>query len=136
MSEEIKLLDELCKKERYNLALPLAKKLADQGNAKAQCHLGNMYAYGRGTTLDYKEAVKWYQLSAGHGRPCAQFNLGISYRYGHGVDYDKMEALKWFMQSLEKYPDKAFVMGEINEIMTQEILTNILITKVQLEETG
>jgi len=37
---------------------------AEQGDAKAQFNLGEMYEQGKGVTQDYTEAVKWYRLSA------------------------------------------------------------------------
>ena len=47
-------------KKAYKLILPLA----EQGNVIAQTTLGQMYSNGEGVLQDYKEAVKWYRLSA------------------------------------------------------------------------
>ncbi len=46
----------------YATALRLLGPLAEQGNAGAQLHLGQMYAQGEGVAQDYKEATKWCQL--------------------------------------------------------------------------
>ena len=59
------------KKNIYNLAkknVPEALKIittdAENGDAKAQYALGEMYELGQGVRQYYKEAVKWYQLAA------------------------------------------------------------------------
>jgi len=40
---------------------------AEQGYAPAQSYLGVMYKDGKGVPQEYKEAVKWYRLSAEQG---------------------------------------------------------------------
>ena len=60
-------------KTAYKLWLPLA----EQGDAKAQEHLGTMYAKGTGVPQDDKEAVKWWRLSAEQRNERAQFNLAM-----------------------------------------------------------
>lgn len=51
----------------YAKAARLYKPLAQQGNSVAQFRLGKMYYYGNGVPQDYKEAAKWYLLSAKDG---------------------------------------------------------------------
>ena len=72
------------------------RKAADQGDAAAQCNLGNMYAEGRGVTKDEAEAVKWFRKAAERGHSPAQFNLGASYLFGQGVIKDPVQAHIWF----------------------------------------
>ena len=38
-----------------------------------------MHSKGQGVPQDYKEAVKWYRLSAEQGDAQAQYNLGVMY---------------------------------------------------------
>ena len=45
---------------------------------------------------DYKEAVKWFRLSAEQGNTDAQTNLGSRYKKGEGVPQDYKEAVKWY----------------------------------------
>ncbi len=45
---------------------------------------------------DFKEASRWYTLSAQQGLADAQNNLGILYERGLGVPQDFKEAFKWF----------------------------------------
>ena len=40
---------------------------AEEGNAKAEANLGNMYFHGRGVPQDYAEAVRWYRKAADQG---------------------------------------------------------------------
>lgn len=79
----------------YATALRLLGPLAEQGNAGAQLHLGQMCAQGEGVAQDYKEATKWYQLAALQGDAVAQFNLGLMYDQGNGVPQDFQEEMKW-----------------------------------------
>jgi uncharacterized protein len=60
----------------YKEAMKWYRLAADQGFAKAQFNLGDIYDQGHGVAQDYKEAVKWYQLAAEQGLADAQYNLG------------------------------------------------------------
>jgi TPR repeat protein len=44
----------------YAEAVRWYRKAADQGYAKAQYNLGNMYWYGRGVPQDSAQAERWY----------------------------------------------------------------------------
>ena len=70
--------------------------IAEQGHAKSQSILGEMYSNGQGVPQDYKEAVKWWKLSAEQGRASAQYNLGVMYEKGQGVPQDYVLAHMWF----------------------------------------
>jgi TPR repeat protein len=117
----------------YNLAqknLPEALKVlktdAESGDSKAQYALGKMYEFGRGVRQDYKEAIKWYQLSrepyvrphifglafkgvpeavniiisyAEAGHVDTQRELGVMYEFGKGVQQDYKEAVKWYQRA-------------------------------------
>jgi len=61
---------------------------------------------------DYKEAAKWYRLSAEQGTAEAQFNLGLIYANGRGVPQDHKEAVKWFRLSGEQgFAEAQFNLG-------------------------
>ena len=68
-----------------------------------------MYDYGQGVAQDYKEALKWYRLSAEQGDALAQFNLGWMYYEGQGVPQDNKEAVKWWRLSAEQRNERAQV---------------------------
>jgi hypothetical protein len=44
----------------YAAAVVPVRKAAEQGDAKAQIHLGDLYADGRGVYQSYAQAIKWY----------------------------------------------------------------------------
>ena len=69
---------------------------AEQGHAKAQLALGNMYFNGFGIPQNYVEAAKWYSKAAEQGDELAQFGVGLIYRDGLGVPKDKALAYMWF----------------------------------------
>ena len=62
-----------------------------------------MYESGKGVTQDFKEAIKWYRLSAEQGDDDAQNNLGM-YKLGEGIPQAK-EAIKWYRLSAEQGND-------------------------------
>jgi hypothetical protein len=47
----------------YATALPLLRPLAEQGNAKAEAMIGDVYQY----LSEYAEAIKWYNKSGRAG---------------------------------------------------------------------
>ena len=69
---------------------------AEAGDAEAQFNLGVMYAFGRGVTQDYAQAVSWFRKAADQGYAEAQYNLGFRYAIGQGVPQDDAEAVRWY----------------------------------------
>jgi TPR repeat protein len=65
---------------------------AEQGNASAQCELGDCYSIGKGVAKDEVEAVKWYLKAAEQGSIRAHSILGYCYANGKGVAKDEVEA--------------------------------------------
>ena len=61
----------------YETAHKLLLPFAEQGDAEAQYLLGLMYNEGKGVPQDYKEAVKWWRLSAEQRNERAQVNLAL-----------------------------------------------------------
>ena len=55
-----------------------------------------MYYQGQGVTQDFKEAVKWFRLSAEQGNADAQDILGVMYSNGQGVTKDYSRAYIWY----------------------------------------
>ena len=90
------------KKGDYAIAFKGFKKLAEQGIAKAQFNLGEMYNQGIGVPQDYKEAFRWHKLAAEQGIANAQNNVGNMYRKGHGVPKDYKEAIRWYTLAAEQ----------------------------------
>ena len=86
----------------YATALREWEPLAEQGDARAQSNLGQMYQQGRGAPQADKTAVKWFRLAAEQGNAVAQSNLGLMYEKGRGVPEDDKEAVKWYNLAAEQ----------------------------------
>ena len=63
--------------------------------------LGCKYHFGRGVSVDDKEAVKWFRKAAEGGHADAQNNLGVFYERGEGITQDYSEAVKWYRKAAE-----------------------------------
>lgn len=86
---------------RFEQALAACEPLAKSGNATGQNYLGMMYSRGQGVPMSYKEATKWYQLSAQQGNADAAYNLGeIMSTFQIGPRNFK-EAAKWYRQAAD-----------------------------------
>ena len=73
-------------------------KAAEQGEATAQCNLGNMYNDGKGIEKNYGKALEWYRKAAEQGLANAQFNLGRTYEQeGNGK-----VAKEWYLKAAEQ----------------------------------
>ena len=77
-------------------------RLAKEGNDQAQNKLALMHRDGKGTDIDFCEALKWFTLSAEQGNAEAQRNLADMISKGLGTEQNQMEALKWFTLSAEQ----------------------------------
>ena len=83
-------------------------KLAEQGDAEAQCNLGLCY----GVTQDNDKAVRWFHKAAEQGLARAQCNLGLCYYNGTGVAEDKGKAVKWFRKAaVQGFADAQYNLG-------------------------
>jgi uncharacterized protein len=87
----------------FATALKLIRPLAEQGDAWAEYYLGEIFDpleeihfEGRGVAPDFKEALKWYRLSAGQDNAAAQLCLGDMYHMGQGVTRDEVRAYMWW----------------------------------------
>ena len=77
-------------------------RLANDGDAKAQAHLGYMYYAGEGVEQSYEEAVKWYRKAAVQGDRDAQYNLAVAYAFGEGTKQDYKESATWYRRAAEQ----------------------------------
>ena len=65
-----------------------------------------MYEAGLGIVAkDYKEAIKWYRLSAEQGDSKAQGRTGFMFYKGWGAAQDNKEAVRWFRLAAEQGND-------------------------------
>ena len=89
------------KRGDYATALKEFTPLAEQGNARAQSNLDEMYYRGQGVQKDDKIAAKLYKLAVKQGDASAQFNLVWMYYHGQGVPKDYSTAIKWYKLAAE-----------------------------------
>ena len=68
--------------QSYEEAIQWYQQAADQGHARAQSHLGCLYARGQGLPKNYRLAIQWYRRAADLGDALAQFQLGVLYANG------------------------------------------------------
>ncbi|MCF7670728.1 SEL1-like repeat protein [Bacillus subtilis] len=79
---------------------PIAlRNAAEAGDARALYEIGLRYTDGSGVTSDYKEAAKWYALSAERGFAPAQYRLGNFNEKGLGMPRDAAKATKFYEQA-------------------------------------
>jgi len=78
-------------------ALAELEPLAEQGDARAQFAVGQVYHRGLGAIEpDLDKARRWYEAAARQGDANAQTNLGVMYATGLGAPQDDDIAERWF----------------------------------------
>lgn len=87
----------------YAEQLKFSKTLreAEKGNTEAQFAIGYMYEYGKGTEIDYDQAVKYYHMAAEKNHSGAQHNLAVLFYTGRGVEKDLKQAYQWFRRAAQ-----------------------------------
>ena len=85
-----------------SIAIKMYKRLAEQGDLRAQSALSSMYLFGDGVNKDTAIAYKYAKLAAVnqtlgsiHYKADAQYHVAWSYAYGHGVTIDFKLAYMW-----------------------------------------
>ncbi|MFZ1545522.1 MAG: tetratricopeptide repeat protein [Candidatus Nitrotoga sp.] len=87
---------------------------AKQGKADDQYAAGLMYMPGGDFAVNYKEALKWFDLAAKQGHAGAAFNLGLLYQNGQGVLQDFTAAAQWIEKAAHKgYPEAQHQLGTL-----------------------
>jgi TPR repeat protein len=90
-------------REDDDAAFDWIRRAALQGHARAQYHLGNLYAFDHGVPREEKDAdrmaARWYFESAQQGNADAQYALGLLFLSGKGVVQDAGEARRWFTRA-------------------------------------
>ena len=87
------------KNRDYATALKELSSLAQNGDAKAQNILGEMYVMGNGVPKDAAKAEEWFQKAAAQGYAPALINIGNMYYNGVGVPKDVAKAVEWYQKA-------------------------------------
>ncbi len=77
-------------------------RAAEQGHARAQSELGEMYATGSGVEQNDIEAVRWFAKAAERSDDVAMSNLALMYYDGRGVPKDHAETARWLRRAGEQ----------------------------------
>ena len=115
----------------YEQAFKELKPLAEQGDARAQATLGDMYFWAKGVTQDYKEAKKWNRLAAENGSSKGQFNLGWSYRFGSGVSKNLTLSHMWLSVAVS---NQGNIFIDDPSVGTAALTRNIIEKKMTTEQ--
>ena len=84
-------------------ALAELEPLAEQGDARAQFAVGQVYHRGLGAIeQDLDKARRWYEAAARQGDANAQTNLGVMYATGLGAPQDDQKAERWFRMAADQ----------------------------------
>ena len=71
-------------------------------NYYAQYYLGEMDYRGKGVSVDYVEAVMWYEKAANQGYCDAQYMLAYCYEMGIGVMKNRREAIMLYRKAAKR----------------------------------
>jgi len=81
---------------QYDIAHEMMKQSAEVGDVDAHFYMGLMSHQGRGTPINYRQAIKWYRLAADAGDARSRNNLGVMHRDGLGTIANEVLAYMWF----------------------------------------
>lgn len=68
---------------------------AEEGDAEAQCRLGEEYKVTPEVEGHEEKAAEWWRKAAVQGHPRAQHLLGLAYGWGKGLAEDNVEFIAW-----------------------------------------
>ncbi|VAW97819.1 hypothetical protein MNBD_GAMMA20-822 [hydrothermal vent metagenome] len=89
---------------------------AEQGNAKAQYAIGEMYEKGRGVEKDPRRAFSWYSKATQQGNIKAEYKLGMAYLNGTGIRENYRKAHDWLSKSSNQgYARAQYFLGTLYE---------------------
>ena len=80
---------------KYEEALPLISKAADQKDPTATFYMGEFYDRGRAVGKDAAVAFEWYLKAAEQGDEDAMRTVFLRLRDGVGVKRNQKEAYRW-----------------------------------------
>ena len=109
----------------YETAYEIWLSFAEQGDARAQYNLGDMYYFGQGVAQDYEEAVRWYRTAAEQGDVDAQYILGFMHVTHQGGKRDYVSAHMWFyIAARNGDSDAVTARNTVAEQMTPEAIAD------------
>lgn len=89
-------------RKQYAEAESFIRQAAERGHVDGMSILGAMYLFGRGVSMDGKQAEFWLLKAARAGSVDAQSIVGIMYATGQGVERNLPEARKWLERASQE----------------------------------
>lgn len=100
----------------YDVAKSWYQKKAEQGQVKAQNHLGWMYGNGYGVAQDNVLSAQWYAKAAAQNDAKGQYHLGFMFEQGLGVLKDYVTAIEYYKKAADQgYVEARFRLGFLYE---------------------
>jgi uncharacterized protein len=97
------------------------EKAAQQGHPDASLALGTAYFLGRGTKLDYAQALLWYTKAAEFGDVAAQYLVASMHESATGTSKNLDTALMWYIAAARQGDVAAREKSKyLNEIISKE----------------
>ncbi len=87
---------------QWDALYELNMQLAAKGSLEAQYKLGEMSEEGRGTPVDLKAALSWYEKAAARKHSGAMYKIGLFHEEGKGVAANPEAAKSWYQKAAEK----------------------------------
>lgn len=105
---------------KYDEALPMLTRSAEDGSMKAQHFLALMYQNGNGVEQDFSKAAYWYDKTARQGDAEAQLTYAMILALGKGVEQDIAAACHWATVSYHQGNEKAWQTLQIVRVEARE----------------
>lgn len=88
--------------EKFEAAVPLLMKSAEQDNTTAQYLLAKCYLLGNGVGQDERKALEWNLRAAEQGDAAAQHELGEMYLQGQGAAQSTDDGVNWLLRAADQ----------------------------------
>lgn len=114
VADELDRAIELVQRNEYALAVPLLRRLAEEGDGSAQAYYGSFYLMGvGGLPRDPSIAKRWFERAALRGNATAAFNLGLMAEQGDTGARDQVAAVRWYREAaLSGFPMAMLKVGQ------------------------
>ncbi|MGL4820541.1 MAG: tetratricopeptide repeat protein [Bacilli bacterium] len=100
---------------------------AELGDAQCMVEVAMCYEVGQGTSIDGREAIRWYESAIGEEVPSAYYALGRVYYYGELISEDLEYAYELFLRAHELgSTESAVFLGWYAENGTPPVKRNLL----------
>ena len=93
----------------YAEAMLWYRKAAEQGYARAQTSIGDLFTHQNGIGVNYAEAMRWYRKAADQGFALAKTRMANNYTHALGVEENPAEAMRLFREAADQGDTKAQV---------------------------